>query len=81
LGTSIYAGTPSKTMANFCKNNGNILKQKRLALFVCGMEQDAVKQQQELANATKHGLSRLAYRLKICSDCQLFSQKNDKLLG
>jgi menaquinone-dependent protoporphyrinogen oxidase len=51
LGTSIYAGTPSKAMQRFCKENIEALKQKRLALFVCGMELDAAKQQQELTNA------------------------------
>jgi menaquinone-dependent protoporphyrinogen oxidase len=51
LGTSVYAGTPSKAMQRFSKNNSGILTQKRLALFVCGMEQDTAKQQQELANA------------------------------
>jgi menaquinone-dependent protoporphyrinogen oxidase len=51
LGTSIYAGTSSKTMQRFCKENLETLKQKQLALFVCGMEPDSAKQQQELANA------------------------------
>jgi menaquinone-dependent protoporphyrinogen oxidase len=51
LGTSIYAGTPSKAMQRFCMENLETLKQKRLALFVCGMEPDQTKQQQELANA------------------------------
>jgi menaquinone-dependent protoporphyrinogen oxidase len=51
LGTSVYAGTPSKAMQHFCKENLETLKQKRLALFVCGMEPDSAKQQQELANA------------------------------
>jgi menaquinone-dependent protoporphyrinogen oxidase len=51
LGTSIYAGASSKTMQRFCKDNIDILTQKRLALFVCGMEPDNVKRQQELTNA------------------------------
>jgi menaquinone-dependent protoporphyrinogen oxidase len=51
LGTSIYASASSKTMQRFCKDSVETLKQKRLALFVCGMEPDKVKQQQELANA------------------------------
>jgi menaquinone-dependent protoporphyrinogen oxidase len=51
LGTSIYAGTSSKTMQRFCKEHLETLKQKRLALFVCGMEPDSAKQQQELTNA------------------------------
>jgi menaquinone-dependent protoporphyrinogen oxidase len=51
LGTSVYARTSAKTMQRFCKENLETLKQKRLALFVCGMELDSDKQQQELANA------------------------------
>jgi menaquinone-dependent protoporphyrinogen oxidase len=51
LGTSIYAGASSKTVQRFCKENIETLAQKQLALFVCGMEQDSAKQQQELANA------------------------------
>ncbi|MDR2475873.1 MAG: flavodoxin domain-containing protein [Bacteroidales bacterium] len=51
LGTSIYAGTSSKTMQRFCKENIEALKRKRPALFVCGMELDETKQQQELSNA------------------------------
>jgi menaquinone-dependent protoporphyrinogen oxidase len=51
LGISIYASASSKTMQRFCKENFETLKQKQLALFVCGMEPDETKQQQELANA------------------------------
>jgi menaquinone-dependent protoporphyrinogen oxidase len=51
LGTSIYAGAPSKTMQRFCKENIETLRQKRLALFVCGMELDITKQQKELEKA------------------------------
>jgi menaquinone-dependent protoporphyrinogen oxidase len=51
LGTSIYAGASSKTMQRFCKGNIETLKQKRLALFVCGMEPESAKRQQELTNA------------------------------
>jgi menaquinone-dependent protoporphyrinogen oxidase len=51
LGTSIYASASSKTMQRFCKENTEALKRKRLALFVCGMEPDNAKRQQELTNA------------------------------
>jgi menaquinone-dependent protoporphyrinogen oxidase len=51
LGTSIYAGSASKTMQRFCKEQLDTLTQKRLALFVCGMEPDSAKRQQELTNA------------------------------
>jgi menaquinone-dependent protoporphyrinogen oxidase len=60
LGTSIYAGASSKAMQHFCKKNLETLKQKRLALFVCGMELDVTKQQQELANAYPQELYKYA---------------------
>jgi menaquinone-dependent protoporphyrinogen oxidase len=60
LGTSIYAGTSPKTMQRFCKENIEELKQKQLSLFVCGMELDETKQQQELANAYPQELVRHA---------------------
>ncbi|GHV18154.1 flavodoxin [Bacteroidia bacterium] len=56
LGTSIYAGTSSKTMQRFCKDNIAVLTQKRLALFICGMEPDTSKRQQELTNAYPQAL-------------------------
>jgi menaquinone-dependent protoporphyrinogen oxidase len=64
LGTSVYAGTPSKAMQRFCKNNSRILTQKRLALFVCGMELDETKQQQELTNAYPQELH--GYAVSTC---------------
>lgn len=38
LGTSIYAGKPRKQMSQWCERNEAILKEKRLFLFVCGMD-------------------------------------------
>lgn len=38
LGTSIYAGKPRKQMSQWCERNAAILKEKRLFLFVCGMD-------------------------------------------
>jgi menaquinone-dependent protoporphyrinogen oxidase len=51
LGTPVYAGTPSKRMQTFVKNHAEILTAKRIGLFVCGMEPNREKQQQELENA------------------------------
>jgi menaquinone-dependent protoporphyrinogen oxidase len=51
LGTPIYAGTPSKRMQTFIKNHADTLTAKRIGLFVCGMEPNREKQQQELENA------------------------------
>lgn len=38
LGTSIYAGKPRKQLSQWCDRNEAILKEKRLFLFVCGMD-------------------------------------------
>jgi menaquinone-dependent protoporphyrinogen oxidase len=51
FGTSVYAGNASTVMQSFCKKNIPQLLEKRIALFVCGMEPNVDKQQQELANA------------------------------
>jgi menaquinone-dependent protoporphyrinogen oxidase len=76
LGTSIYAGTSPKTMQRFCKENIEALKQKRLALFVCGMEPDETKQQQELANAYPQELVRQAVSICFAGGEFLFEKMN-----
>jgi menaquinone-dependent protoporphyrinogen oxidase len=76
LGTSIYAGTSSKTMQRFCKENIEALKQKRLALFVCGMELDETKQQQELANTYPQELVRHAVSTCFAGGEFLFEKMN-----
>ena len=76
LGTSIYAGTSSKTMQSFCKENIGTLKQKRLALFVCGMERDNAKQQQELANSYPQELYEYAVSTCFAGGEFLFGEMN-----
>lgn len=49
LGTAIYMGQPRSTMKAFCGTAK--LSDKRLGLFVCGMEPDPSKQTEELVNA------------------------------
>ncbi|MDR2040309.1 MAG: flavodoxin domain-containing protein [Bacteroidales bacterium] len=51
LGTPIYAGNPAKRMVNFYSMNENILMQKELGLFVCGMIPEKEKEIEELNNA------------------------------
>jgi menaquinone-dependent protoporphyrinogen oxidase len=48
LGTSVYAGQSSKLMQAFVKNQADTLAIKRIGLFVCGMEPNQEKRQQEL---------------------------------
>ena len=38
LGTSIYAGKPRKQMSQWCAQNQATVREKRLFLFVCGMD-------------------------------------------
>ena len=76
LGTSIYSGTSSKTMQRFCKDNIGRLMQKRLALFVCGMERDSAKRQQELANAYPQELHEYAISTCFAGGEFLFEKMN-----
>jgi menaquinone-dependent protoporphyrinogen oxidase len=76
LGTPVYAGTPSKTMQRFCKDNIDVLTQKPLALFVCGMEPDTSKQQQELENAYPQELYKHADPTCFAGGEFLFEQMN-----
>jgi menaquinone-dependent protoporphyrinogen oxidase len=76
LGTSVYAGTPSKAMQRFCKENIETLKQKRLTLFVCGMEPDGAKQQQELVNAYPQELYEYAVSKCFAGGEFLFEKMN-----
>lgn len=51
LGTSIYAGQPLKKMKVFCVENEDMLLQKRLGLFVCGMEPSREGREKEIKAA------------------------------
>ena len=51
LGTSVYAGSSSRKMKLFCIENQDVLLQKPLGLFVCGMEPSEEKRQLEIQNA------------------------------
>jgi menaquinone-dependent protoporphyrinogen oxidase len=63
-------------MQRFCKNNIETLKQKRLALFVCGMEPDSAKQQQELSNAYPQELHEHAVSTCFAGGEFLFEKMN-----
>ena len=76
LGTSIYAGTSSKTMQSFCKKNIDALTQKQLSLFVCGMEPDSTKQHQELTNAYPNELLQQAVSKCFAGGEFLFDKMN-----
>lgn len=50
LGCGIYAGNASGSFRKFCNNNMNVLLNKELGLFICEMEPDTARQQQEIMN-------------------------------
>ncbi len=56
LGTSIYAGKPLSKMTAFCDANEAILSEKRLGLFVCGMEQSPEGRKRETEAAYPEAL-------------------------
>ena len=60
LGSSIYAGQASRKMKAFCRTNESVLLQKKIGLFVCGMEPDQAKREQELKDAYPEELSKRA---------------------
>lgn len=41
IGGSIYAGRIQKEISEFCTKNIDILKQKKIGLFICGMQNEA----------------------------------------
>lgn len=42
IGGPIYAGQIRKEVTAFCEEHMELLKQKRLGLFICGMQEEAV---------------------------------------
>jgi menaquinone-dependent protoporphyrinogen oxidase len=76
LGTSVYAGTPSKRMQTFIKNHADILTAKRIGLFVCGMEPNREKRRQELENAYPLSLKQQAVARHFLGGEFLFEKMN-----
>lgn len=76
IGTSVYAGTPSKSLMKFCLANLKELQTKELGLFVCGMEPDKDKQQKELANAFPAELVQIAKASVFAGGEFLFEKMN-----
>jgi len=76
LGTAVYAGKPLKTMHDFCERHSGDLLDRRPGLFVCGMENDAEKQQQEVANAFPQVLRDKALAVQFLGGEFLFDRMN-----
>lgn len=48
VGGSVYVGKIQKEVSEFCAKHLELLKQKRIGLFICGMQEDDVLQQELL---------------------------------
>lgn len=57
LGTSIYAGTPSRKVTQFCSKNQSLLEQKVIGLFICCMNKE--QEAEEMNKAFPEYLQRL----------------------
>lgn len=51
LGGSIHAGMIQKRLKRFCENNKEALLSRKLGLFICCMETDELRLEQEYTNA------------------------------
>ena len=76
LGTPIYAGQPSKKMKAFCKNNELVLLEKETGLFVCGMEPNRGKRENELEEAYPFALQEKAFAAAFLGGAFLFERMN-----
>lgn len=57
LGTSVYAGTPSRRVTLFCNKNRPLLVQKAIGLFICCMNKE--QETEEMNKAFPDYLQRL----------------------
>ena len=76
LGASIYAGQASKKMKAFCKANESVLLQKKLGLFVCGMQHDKEQQEKELKEVYSEILQQKAIASGFMGGAFLFEKMN-----
>lgn len=56
---SIHAGQIQKEIKNFCKNNQDILKQKKIGLYICCMD-EGKKAEKQFENAFPEELRKVA---------------------
>jgi len=76
LGAPVYAGQVSKSMNAFCKANEAVLLQKKIGLFVCGMEPNKEKQEKELTDAYPEALRENAVAIGFLGGAFLWEQMN-----
>ena len=56
LGASVYLGDIQHIMSNFCKKKLEVLLTKRIGLFICGIEPELIRQDEELHMAYPRSL-------------------------
>lgn len=76
LGASIHMGVVSYDMKVFCKKNLDILKSKKIGLFVCGMEPNLDRQSYELEMAYPKALHKAAKARAFIGGEFLFEKMN-----
>ena len=76
IGSPIYAGQASKKVKNFCVTNESLLLQKKIGLFVCGMEPTPEKREQELKDAYSEELFKNAVSTGFLGGAFIFEQMN-----
>ena len=76
LGSSVYMGQVSKKMKVFCKEHESVLLQKKIALFVCGMDPDKEIQKKELKDAYPELLQQNAIAAEFLGGAFLFEKMN-----
>ena len=76
LGTPIYAGQSSMKMRNFYNNNRNIILQKKIALFVCGMYPYLELREKELNEAYPQVLQEKAIAKEFLGGELIFEKMN-----
>lgn len=74
LGTSIYAGSPSRKVTQFCNKNQPLLEQKVIGLFICCMNKE--QEMAEMHNAFPEYLQRFAIPKAILGGEFLFDKMN-----
>lgn len=74
LGTSIYAGTPSRKFSQFCNKNRFLLKEKVIGLFICCMNKE--QELEEMNNAFPEYLQQSAIPKAILGGEFLFDKMN-----
>jgi len=62
IGGSIYAGRIQKEVTQFCSNNMDILKSKKLGFFICGMQEGDAAQKEINASFPEELMSRAFIR-------------------